>query len=203
MAPTAQFMRRIVPWEFIDKCFCCLGGWPRSCVNLGILMGGLMKQVVLEKNMTKSILSVRWNHSMATARKFMEEYRIRHLPVIGEDGVLVGILSDRDVKRATNTRSDQIPKEYMVADFMNWPVLTVDVNESLVKVLDTMIDQKISALVVTKNNMLAGITTSEDMLKAFRDLLKENELKSQLTLLDFAYTPYVQEFVREASAAGI
>mgnify|MGYP003348804238 CR=1 FL=1 len=59
-----------------------------------------MKALKLENPMTRSLLTVRWNLSLEDAWKMMKERSIRHLPVLDAEGGLIGILSDRDVKRA-------------------------------------------------------------------------------------------------------
>ena len=117
-----------------------------------------MKTPKLENAMTKSILSVRWNLAMKEAWKLMEARGVRHLPVMSEDGQLIGILSDRDVKRAMDPKSPTFSQECIVGDFMSWPVMTVEADASLLDAVSTMLGQKISSLVVTKQGMPSGIS---------------------------------------------
>jgi CBS domain-containing protein len=162
-----------------------------------------MKNPKLENAMTKSLVSVRWNLPMAEACKLMEERRLRHLPVMGEDGSLVGILSDRDVKRAMDPRFPAFSQDCLVGDSMSWPVLSVPEEAPILEVVDSMLNRKVSAILVTKGDVPSGIVTSDDLLRVLRDLLLEQGGGRRLRLLDPRYSPYVQEILHEVGSAGI
>ncbi|MGZ3696233.1 MAG: CBS domain-containing protein [Bdellovibrionota bacterium] len=162
-----------------------------------------MKKPTVTNNMTRSIITVRWNLPMNEALEIMEQRSIRHLPVLGDDGKLVGVISDRDVKRAMDPDTSEFSADCRVGDYMNWPVIAVEQSDSLVGILDIMIEQKISAMVITKNGGISGIITSEDLMKLLRELLMTKGDNKNLTLLDLQYKPYIQEAIREADAAGI
>ena len=56
---------------------------------------------MLVKNwMSKTVITVDVNDSMHDAMKLLKENNIRMLPVM-EEGELVGIITDRDIKRAS------------------------------------------------------------------------------------------------------
>ena len=50
--------------------------------------------------MTVSLITVREDSPITGALSLMRTYNIRHLPVVGEDGKLAGIISIRDVAKA-------------------------------------------------------------------------------------------------------
>lgn len=162
-----------------------------------------MKRPSLENNMSKSILCVRWNQSVEQAWNLMLAQKIRHLPVTDDEGIIVGVLSDRDVLRAMDQDFSVFTKESQVADYMNWPVITIDQSNSLTEVLDVMIQEKISSLIVTKDEIPTGIVTSEDMLRVLRELLLRAPDEKTSRLGDLQYIPWVQEAIREASSVGI
>jgi acetoin utilization protein AcuB len=157
----------------------------------------------VRNQMTKSFKSVQWNQPMADAWKLMQEGRIRHLPVIGAQGELAGILSDRDVKRAMDPSSLRFRAESVAADYMNWPVVTVEQNTPLVKAVKMMLDEKISALMVTRGSAVVGIITTEDMLRVLQEILLHEDKGGKLAVLDFSYEPLWREATRSAAAVGL
>jgi len=58
---------------------------------------------------------------------------------------------------------------------MSWPAETVSTYTKLGEVAQIMIDKKVSALVITDDDLDAtGIITHEDLLKVLIELLREN-----------------------------
>lgn len=139
---------------------------------------------------------------MRQAKELMDEHRIRHLPVMDQEGQLVGILSDRDVNLALNPKSLRFKKAAVVGDFMNWPVLTIDRKTSLSDVARCMSEQKVSALIVTSAGQPVGIVTTEDMLNLLERMLREKSGGAGL-LDSITFQPIVREALRQAEAAGI
>lgn len=157
----------------------------------------------VRSKMTPSLVSVRWNQPLAEAEKVMAEKEIRHLAVVGSQGELAGILSDRDLKRARDLERHDTWLEALVGDVMSWPVVTVDLKTPLVKALRMMIEDKISALLVTKGDAVVGIITSEDMLRAFHELLLSEETGKHLSVLDFTYDPVWRQVMQSVGSVGI
>lgn len=162
-----------------------------------------MSKPTLKESMSQCLVSVRWNHALREAAVLMEKMRIRHLPVIGEDGSLAGILSDRDAKRAMDVVTASYTLHTKVGDFMSWPVITRPESAPLTEVVELMIQKKISAVVVTRQEAMCGIVTSEDLLLVLRDLLGKERERASLTLADITTSPLFFEAAREASAAGL
>ena len=158
-----------------------------------------MKNQSIKKSMSQDLVTINWNARMQEASELMEENRIRHLPVTDEGGVIVGILSNRDVNRAMSPKKPGFSPESSVSEYMSWPVVTVDQGLTLKDAAQGMIDEKISAFLVTSDTKeIVGIVTSEDLLKAFAALLSA---PGPLTRL--SYSPVVGELLREAQSAGL
>ena len=105
---------------------------------------------------------VQINDSVLAARSLMVEHEVRHLPV--KDGsTLVGVLTDRDLKRALDPSLGLPPKgELFVHDIFVPDAYVVDVGEPLDSVLDRLSSQHIGSALVTKNGRLVGIFTLSD-----------------------------------------
>ncbi|MDX1431088.1 MAG: CBS domain-containing protein [Gammaproteobacteria bacterium] len=107
------------------------------------------------------------------ARLFMREHGIRHLPVTA-NGVLVGIVTDRDIKLLLGPDFDY-PKEaeLTVRDaFLDDPY-EVDLEEPLDNVLVEMAERRIGSALVTRKGKLAGVFTVTDACRAFGEHLRE------------------------------
>lgn len=111
----------------------------------------------------------------AVLRKFAE-MDVRHLPIVDE-GELVGIISDRDLREVTSrmvadgeTRMDGV-LDRPVADLMSADVLSVDPETELGDVVDLMIEHRVGALPVVSpgTDDLVGIVSYVDVLRAARD----------------------------------
>ena len=110
---------------------------------------------------------VQINDSVLVARSLMVEHEVRHLPV--KDGsTLVGVLTDRDLKRALDPSLGLPPKaELFVRDVFVPDAYIVDVGERLDSVLDSLSSQHIGSALVTKNGRLVGIFTLTDAARLF------------------------------------
>ncbi len=124
--------------------------------------------------MSKPVITVEKNDSMQQAATLMKENRIRLLPVI-DKGKLCGILSDRDLKRASASDATSLDvhellylvSKIKVADIMTRDVVTVNQDWTMEEVADLMLDRKISgAPVVDDKRQLCGVITQTDMFKA-------------------------------------
>ena len=105
------------------------------------------------------------------AKEIMREFRIRHLPV-QKGGVLVGILSDRDIKVASAFAG---PGELSVDDVMVSDPYIVHPDSALDEVASNMAEHKYGcALVQQQNGKLVGILTDNDALRILGQTLRQN-----------------------------
>jgi acetoin utilization protein AcuB len=107
------------------------------------------------------------------ARNMMLEHEIRHLPVKRRQR-LVGVLTDRDLKRALDPSLGLAPKdELFVDDVMIADAYTVSLDEPLDAVLVEMADRHIGCVLVVKDHHLAGIFTNTDACRVLAEELRE------------------------------
>jgi acetoin utilization protein AcuB len=163
----------------------------------------MSKKETAGETMTKTLLTIAWNRPMEEANRIMEEQRIRHLPVTDKEGLVIGILSNRDVNRAMNPSRPGFAPDSVVSDFMSWPAITVDENASVHDIAEGMIDEKVSAFLVTRGGAeVVGIVTTEDLLRLLLKMLEERK-KTAFSIQSIPYTPIVREALREIESAGI
>ena len=107
---------------------------------------------------------------------------IRHLPVI-EKGKVVGVLSDRDLKKIMGPRkkivSDKVDGTQFtvnarkVRTIMDRKVTTIGPDEKAADAAAIMAKKKIGCLPVVKKGKLVGMITSTDILRAYVKLAHE------------------------------
>lgn len=118
--------------------------------------------------------SVDADASLAQARAVMLEHEIRHLPVKGEHGDLIGVLTDRDLKRALDPDLG-LParEELLVRDVFVRDGYVVELHAPLDRVLLNMAERHIGSALVVHRGRLAGIFTATDACRAFGELLRD------------------------------
>jgi len=105
--------------------------------------------------------------SVLRAKALMVEHEVRHLPVMG-GRTLLGVLTDRDIKRALDPTLGLPPKEQLfVRDVFVPDAYVVDVGESLDDVLEQLSTQHIGSALVTKHGRLVGIFTLTDAARVY------------------------------------
>lgn len=122
--------------------------------------------------MTANPVTVAPEDSLETAMTKMVSRQIRALPVV-DNGVLAGILTDRDLKMALgpDARSmdldsvDPRQLEGSVEWFMTPGVATVEADADLAAATQVLVDMRVGALPVVHNGDLVGILSVTDVLK--------------------------------------
>ncbi len=112
--------------------------------------------------------------SIQAAWKIMQERRIHHLPVV-EEGRLVGIVTDRDLRRvlpspATSLEIHELHyllDKLTVSEVMTKDVITTTRFTPVTDAARTLLRNRIGALPVVQGGMLVGILTQTDVLEAF------------------------------------
>ncbi len=108
---------------------------------------------------------------LVTAHAVMREKRIRHLPVLGEGLMPVGIVSDGDLYQAEAlTHADVIKAR--VRDVMTDHPYTVLPDTPIDEVVATLAGRKIGSALVVEDGKLIGIFTATDALGAFYALMQ-------------------------------
>jgi CBS domain-containing protein len=112
---------------------------------------------------------------LLAARDMMLELQVRHLPV-KEDGELVSIVTDRDLKFAMDPKLGLPPREAMrVKDIAVYSAYVADLETPLHVVLLEMAARRIGSTLVTRYGQLCGILTTTDICRTFGEELRQQE----------------------------
>ena len=131
--------------------------------------------MLIEDWMAKDVLTVDENTSLMRATRIMKENSIRRLPVVAH-GKLMGIVTDRDVKDASPSKTASLDihelyyllSEMKVKDVMTVSPLTLQGKDSLELAAVIMLEDKISGLpIVDSGDRLVGLLSETDVLRAF------------------------------------
>ncbi len=125
--------------------------------------------------MAKNVLTVDENTSLMRATRIMKENGIRRLPVVSH-GKLIGIVTDRDVKDASPSKTTSLDihelyyllSEMKVKEVMTVDPITLDGDDTLEKAAVVMLRSRISGLpVVDDEGHLVGLLSETDVLRGF------------------------------------
>jgi acetoin utilization protein AcuB len=128
-----------------------------------------------EEIMTAEIASVKSSDTLGKAMALLAELDVRHLPVL-DNGELVGMLSDRDLRDLGIHRLDDLEsldrmqsvKKMRVSDVMSADVLSVAPGASVREIIDLMVEEKVGAVPVVDGHTggIVGIVSYVDVLRA-------------------------------------
>lgn len=125
--------------------------------------------------MRREFASLHAEDRLDLAEQVMKVGRVRHLPVLDQDGHVVGIVSSRDLLEASlSSVLDVDPasrhgflRSVTVAEVMRHDVETVEESTSLLGAASRMVRHKIGCLpIVRADGVMTGLVTETDLLIA-------------------------------------
>ena len=122
--------------------------------------------------MTKGVATLNRNDTLATADNVMRLGRIRHMPVVDDDGTLVGLESQRDLFRGALLRAlgysrnveDRVLDALAVKDAMSTDIVTALPDMPIREAARLMTERKIGCLVILEEDAPTGILTEGDLV---------------------------------------
>jgi acetoin utilization protein AcuB len=105
----------------------------------------------------------------------MHRASVRHLPVVNRDGMLVGVVTDRDVRHHLfvpgvfeplgQTSVEAVLKAALVAEIMSRSVISVPPEANLSDAAQLLRTERIGSLPVVDGGRVVGIVTETDLLR--------------------------------------
>ena len=127
-----------------------------------------MKIPIVQQHMTRLPLEIEQIDKVANAKRLMELFGIRHVPVMS--GLqLTGVVSQRDILNAAvrlRRNVDNLPIE----EVCEHNVLTVSPLTPVDQVARKMLERQVGSAVVVDGEYVVGIFTSTDALKTLATL---------------------------------
>ena len=130
--------------------------------------------------MTAPVVAIGNTDNLKVVEEVMEWKHIRHLPVINDDGELVGLLTHRDLLRVcvssiadiSRKEQDALLRGIPAEQIMTSGVLTVTPDSDVRAAAELMLERKIGCLPVVEGRKLVGILTEADFVRYLLEILQ-------------------------------
>ena len=119
--------------------------------------------------MTVNPITLGQNATLDEAGSLMREHRIRHVPIVGEDKELLGLITQRDLLAVGAAQADGNG----VHKIMRRKVYTVSEESDMRSAALMMQEYKIGSLPVLQDKKLVGIITDSDYVALAINLLEQ------------------------------
>jgi len=127
--------------------------------------------------MSKTVITMDIDDSMKDAMKLLKENDINMLPVM-EKGKLVGVLTDRDIKRSSASDATTLEVHellYLVSrikvkDIMTKDPITVPFDYTIEETAEVLLENNISGVPVVDKKRVVGAITQTDIFRAMISL---------------------------------
>ncbi len=135
--------------------------------------------------MQTDTVTLQTNDTLDIAEDIMSLGRLRHLPVVQVGNRLVGMVSQRDLLRASLSsalnvsayKRQQWLEKIAVRDVMSKGVVSVEADADIKDALDVLLGEKFGCLPVVEAKKLVGVLTETDLLEYLQRLLQEGKKK--------------------------
>ncbi len=143
------------------------------------------------RKMTTDLITVTPDTPLVNARDLLRERNIKQLPVVDDQGNLVGILTDRDIKQAWASPATTLSiyeltyvlQKLTVESVMVKDLITITPDATIERAAKILHDRKIGSLPVVEDDKLVGIITSTDLMEVLLDGLGIREESGRLEVL--------------------
>ena len=123
--------------------------------------------------MTNNVVTLPPQASIEDLRDVLWDREIRHVPVVDEDGELVGVVSQRDLLRSDAAHRGAGPidpkRVPRIVDIMTTEVVFADPNQDIGEAAQVMLEGKFGCLPVVEGTRVVGIVTEADFVAHVAD----------------------------------
>lgn len=146
--------------------------------------------MLVKDRMTPNPICGNLEMSVTDIQELMREKEFRHLPILGEDGKLVGLVTQRSLLRALPSDVSGFSRfeiSYLLSkvkakDVMQKDILTIDEDLAVEEAARIMADRKIGCLPVCSDDNMVGIITDNDLFGLMVDLMGARRPGIRLTI---------------------
>lgn len=126
----------------------------------------------IEQIMKRDLFTVLESDYIDLVANIMVKRNIRHVPVENDEGVLVGLVSAKQLIQDYNQTH---PSYLQVKAVMSKDFVAVSSKMKIVKAIQLMENNQVSCLAVVKDKKLIGLVTEYDFVKMAAVLIQEME----------------------------
>jgi CBS domain-containing protein len=120
-------------------------------------------RVSIETIMTSAVVCAKPDYSVHDLMQIMDKDDVRCIPIIGDDGRCVGVVSGSDLVRwhKIRKRSSEVPVSQILSD----PVVAVAPKLNVMEAVKLMVEKNVHHLIVVEEGQMIGIVSVMDVLK--------------------------------------
>ena len=158
--------------------------------------------------MTRTPITVTPEDTLLRAGELLRENRIHHLPVVTK-GNLVGIVTGSDLrnfalkKAAAADAGVAMVAGHTIGEIMTRDVITVSPVDTIEDALLLLHRRRFGALPVVEGETLVGIITKADILAAFIDTLRIEEIGVRIEVILPQSTKAIQKMIETLGAMDL
>lgn len=123
------------------------------------------KKTGIKRVMTAPIHAVRQETHILEALGKMYKGKFRHLLIRGDKGVMVGMVSMRDILKFAVELGQALVETQTIGSIMSTNLITVDASQSIMETIKIMSKEDTGCVIVLINGKPKGIFTERDVLK--------------------------------------
>jgi CBS domain-containing protein len=131
------------------------------------------KPTIVKDVMNTDVVTLGRNDKLSPAEQLMRQNRIRHIPILDEDGKLSGVITKTDLFRGALLRSlgygthaeDKLLNMMAIKEVMSERLHTTTPDTPLSEAAAIMLEHRVGCLPVVDNGELVGILTEGDFLR--------------------------------------
>lgn len=135
------------------------------------------RNLLVEDVMSTDVVTLRRNDKLSVADEVMKQERIRHIPILDGDGMLCGVITQRDLFRGIilrslgyGSRAEQKMLDMLsIKDAMHEDVITATPDMPLAEAARLMLENKIGCLPVVDGERLSGLLCEADFVEQFAE----------------------------------
>lgn len=116
----------------------------------------------VEEVATKNVVTVTENTSIRDAAKIMCDKSISSLIVIDNQGIPLGIITDKDLRKKVVASARNVDEP--VKTIMSYPIIKIEAKDFCFDAVVKMLKYNIHHLLVIKNGKISGIITNHDIM---------------------------------------
>lgn len=139
--------------------------------------------MLVEEIMKTDVYTLRSDQTVQDVMDLFKDKRVRHAPIV-DNGKVVGIVTDRDLKEAVPSRFTVSPKgepyKKTVAEIMTAHPVIAHPLDFVEEVAMIFYEHKIGCIPVVSNEKLVGFLTETDLLYTFIELTGAHQPGSQI-----------------------
>ncbi len=125
--------------------------------------------------MTEKVFTLKGRDDLAALYDLMDSRHVRHVPVVDNDGELIGLVTDRDLSRSALGAVEELPlsverdilRRRRVRDIMATEPDVIEPDATLREAAEMLLENKIGCLPVVEGLHLVGILTEADFVRDY------------------------------------